>query len=214
MEMGIGGDIFQAPFQQLKECITDTWFKSTLEFISENDINIDSPMAQLQLWRTGDTFLTADAIEAGMSGKDLAAINRCRMHLKATTLSDITIARPTRLTMDAYDVVFREENPNNSARAYRWPQQPRPPLKDRRIWKQFLCRAYNFDDGHLEVNQRGGEWRRQAASNAEWTYSRKQGYLYQKVSDTQWNKWKQSKRRRSPEGGFIPTMYHDEVIPD
>ena len=69
LEMGIGGDIFQAPFQPLKECITDTWFKSTLEFISENNITIDSPMAQLQLWRTGDTFLTADAIEAGMSGK-------------------------------------------------------------------------------------------------------------------------------------------------
>ncbi len=84
LELWVGGDTFQVPFQQLQKCITETWFKSTLAFITELDIDVESPIAHLQTWKSNDTFLMEDTIRTGMSSKELAAVNRCHMHIQVT----------------------------------------------------------------------------------------------------------------------------------
>ena len=46
-------------------------------------------MGTLEKLTDDDTFLMEDAMEAGFSGKALSAINRCQVHIRATTRSDL-----------------------------------------------------------------------------------------------------------------------------
>ena len=55
---------------------------------------------------------------------------------------------------------------------------------------------------------------REAALNTEWSYSESNKCLFQKVSNDRWVKWKQHKRRRSPEGEYIQTEYSYAELPD
>ena len=192
IETGMGGSIFDIPFEAMKDCMTETWIKSTIKFIASSDITIKSPMEPLQKWTDEDTFLMADAIAAGYSGKALSAINRCRMHLRSVTRSDIGLHD---IEDSALEVKYVVNDSNLSSHAYRWPPQPRPPIKDRRIWHQFLRRAYDISDDNRDFNTPGGRWTRDAAIMSPWVLDRDSNQLFERVSENQWSIWQATRRR-------------------
>ena len=213
LECGMEEDLFHLPYELMKECMTDTWMKNTMEFASTSDIEVKPIFTPLIKWCDNDSFLMSDAINAGFTGKALAAINRYRMHLKAVTLSDITSNRGARITLEAFDVQDTDTS-SMGASYYKWPPQPRPPLKDRRLWKRFLARAFDTDTGHLDLNLQCHTWTRAAALQSSWTYCYLTEELYERIDDGKWKKWRPTKRRRSPEGGYDPTEYITERLPD
>ena len=213
LECGMEEYLFHLPYDLMKECMTDTWMKNTTEFASKTDIEVRPIFSPLIKWCENDSFLMSDAINAGFTGKELAAINRCRMHMKAVTLSDITSDRGSRITLEAFDVRGSDTS-SMSASYYKWPPQPRPPLKDRRIRKRFLARAFNTDTGHLELNLQCSKWTRAAALQSRWTFCHDTEELYERIEDGRWKKWRPTKRQRSPEGGYGSTEYFTERLPD
>ena len=61
-------------------------------------------------------------------------INRCHMYLRATTLSDITNASGTHIVEDIYYCHHLGRLPTTQS----WPYQPRPGIKHRKTWQEYL----------------------------------------------------------------------------
>ena len=166
LETGLPGNIFQTPYETMKDCITNSWIKNTIKFLQEKNIEIKNNMETLQKWSTDDSFIMEDAMDAGFSRKALGAINRCRMHIHAITRSDLGTTE-----IDAHAIEVRDrELGSNSHKCYNWAPQMRPPVKDRRIWHQFLSKAYAIDDDNRGFPSGTGQWTRQAIMISQWVY--------------------------------------------
>jgi hypothetical protein len=70
----------------------------------------------------------------GYKDKALFALNVCRMHLHATTLSDITTANGLFVTTDAW---MGNDNKKHSS-PYTWPQSHRPPNFIWQLWQEAI----------------------------------------------------------------------------
>ena len=114
------------------------------------------------------------------------------MHINVVTLSNIIDRRTSAIKLQAYEVKFQKDS-SQSGRYYKWPEQQRPPLKDRRHWHNFLRRQYNLDMGNLDMVDTCGEWTREASTAATWTHSEQNNEVYEKC-ERGWRKWKMSKQ--------------------
>eukprot|EP00957_Ditylum_brightwellii_P009544 720058-Ditylum_brightwellii.AAC.1 len=82
---------------------------------------IDEGTPNLQPQRENNLFIMEDFAMAGYEGAQLEELNRCRLHLKATTLFDITSG-------DGKTVLKRalEGTPSSTPPRYNWTHQPPP----------------------------------------------------------------------------------------
>ena len=195
LEIGLEGTIYNLPYDKIKDCMTESWMKNTLEFLWENEIEIKSDDPTITAgWSTHDTNIMQDAIDAGYSGKALAAINRCRMYMKALYRSDISDISGQRVTQDGFNVSNTSTEECNSGAEYTWQHQERPPTGDRTMWRKFLKTAYCIDRSNREWEQPCGQWNNEAATHATWTYSDNDD-LYELTGPSQWKIWHRSGRR-------------------
>ena len=67
-------------------------------------------------------------------------INRCRIFLQATTVSDITSADGTRITEYAWTPEQKQSITNPRRSKHDWPRQPRPGPKSWKAWKGAIQR--------------------------------------------------------------------------
>ena len=94
LEAGTDKPILEQKWDDYSKYITPTWITKTWEFLSENNIQLWIP----DTWtpspqRINDTFIMDHVTRLyNKSPATLQKINRCRMYLKATTISDITEA--------------------------------------------------------------------------------------------------------------------------
>ena len=61
-------------------------------------------------------------------------INLVRIYLQVTTISDIATAVGTEMEQTVWDV----EPFENRRSKFNWPQQERPTVKQRAVWRKFL----------------------------------------------------------------------------
>ena len=166
LEIGLCNTIYDMPFDTIKDCMTNTWMKRTLEFLWENDIEIKSDDTRIKTgWTENDTNLMQDAIDEGYSGKALAAINRCRMHMKALFRSDISDISGNEVTLEAFNVQTTGRQ-STSSKEYNWQIQERPSSADRTMWRRFLKKTYNIERTEREWEQPCGQWRQEATAHA------------------------------------------------
>ena len=78
----------------------------------------------LFLQRLNDSFLMKDFLDAGYEGENLSELNRCRMYLHATCLSDIVTEDGKSLASES--LAGRRKD---SRDLYYWPPQPPPKSK-------------------------------------------------------------------------------------
>ena len=191
LEVGLKMSVYDLPYNKVKECMTDTWMKNTLEFLSNTEITIksDEPLIA-DGWTEGDTSIMQDALDAGYSGTALAAINRCRIHMKALFRSDISDMRGLRVTQEAYNVM-ESINGSTSERSYVWQHQERPSAQDRTMWRKFMHKAYNITRQYQDWETPCGAWKSEATTHSQWTYGGQQDELYEKVgTEERWRLWK------------------------
>ena len=155
VEVGVGRNIFELDFNLFGHLCTEGIVKHIWKFSFDNGITIkDNVTPNLQLQRDNDVFLMEQIVYEDFTDTELQHINRCRIYMQATTLSDITTGDGTIITPDALKCNFDEERPHY----YKWPVQQQPHQRVRRLWKRALKLAFPRRQGSLELQHTLGSW--------------------------------------------------------
>ena len=153
LDAGIGGKLFQNKINPTWLTTNNVWIVDTLQFCIRYNIQFEEPGADLQLKRSGDAFLMEGFIAAGANTLEMAALNRCRLFLRVTTVSDISIGDGSKLHPQVY---ARKRFGRRDT--YHWPTQGCPPAQDWNIWDRLIRQelgrydTYNRPLGPWTVN--------------------------------------------------------------
>ena len=200
LEIGRPRFILDHNFAEVGHMMTSTWYKNTLEFISDSNIKIKGTQDQLEKWREDDEFIMEDFLDTPgyiITKEDMQAANRCRIYMRALTRSDISHGNGQRILKAAWHVLRDWKSP--SSRAYKWPLQPRPPIADRRRWQRLLAATYGVDQHHLGWARRLHRWRHEAKQHITWWHDRTEDHLYEKT-EAGWHRWTKIARRTRTQG--------------
>ena len=133
LDAGIAGHLFTQNIPIPWVTTKNTIVYNTLEFCQQHRITFEEPGATLQLKREGDALLMEGFIAAGATIPDLCSLNRCRLYMRVTTISDISTGDGERLSTKAYN-----REPIGLRDTYAWPTQGKPPPTDWTIWNHYV----------------------------------------------------------------------------
>ena len=168
LEIGLPGNIFQWKHNDWKEITTMTWISSIWKFATEMGIHVQPSTIVLKPRRVHDTFIMAFFGAAGISGKELRPLQRCRLFLQATTLTDLANAEGTRITTESLDGIKRQVEPAY----YSWPIQRNPSKSDWQAWRLSLAALTREGTGDVgkELHQLLGAWNDAERDKWLWFY--------------------------------------------
>ena len=154
-------DLLRYPVPTISYIENESWLGTLMEFLRSSSLGLH--ISDLPSWtapRESDFFLMVVAATLYDSPAALARINRCRLYLRATFLSDITNAIGDRIPLSTWNLQC------SFTHSWKWPVQPRPGPRHLATWRQFLrslCR-----DSCKSLSRPLGAWLRQ--SDRHWTY--------------------------------------------
>lgn len=132
---GTSFSILDDPFTPLPHLEDEGWITTLREFLRESEISIEIPnLAPDYLQCNDDIYIIDAAIGFGFKNIELERINRCRLYLQATTLSDLCNELGTRLRTDS---VLCSPSAKVKDKGM-WPVQPRPGPTHQESWQKFL----------------------------------------------------------------------------
>jgi len=153
LELGLNGHLLSLDWPTLHHMTTPTWITHTWRFMHENGISIETNTPEIPMSREGDQLLTNLFLQAGIRGKDLAALNRCRLFLQVVTLADISDGSGHYIT----DAMLSGKANTTFTSGFTWPNQGQPTKKEWAQWHLGLHLAIPVDNlGRLQ--QPLGRW--------------------------------------------------------
>ena len=178
IEIGLGYNLFSLDFEVYGTYATDCWIKSTWAFSYIHHINIkETVTSNVILRRQNDAYIMEAITNLQRYGKaELNHINRCRLYLQVTALSNITTACGQYFTHSAYHCSYDSTIPHH----YDWPVQPCPYSYARRLWKQAIKHAFPRH-GHLLLRHLG-PWIDNARDDWIWFNQPSTGRLYRRYN--------------------------------
>ena len=141
LEVGSTQPFFSLSYKKYKKATTESWVKDLWKCLFEHKIEIRGSFPTIKTMREKDRcimdVLSNDRIN---TSSVLAACNRCRLYLQISTISEMSNGDGTNIRADIMDVIKHEMIPN----IYKWPNQHRPSLEDRKTWKDAIMRSLHL----------------------------------------------------------------------
>jgi hypothetical protein len=135
----------ETDWPMLKE---ELWITSLRDFLKKSELSIHIPAIKTATPKRINDFSIMDkAASLGFKPYELLCINRCRIYLKATTISNIC-------TADGTEIRYGIQECSEEARIQSfllWPRQERPGPKSIQHWKRFLKRICRTDTKRLTL---------------------------------------------------------------
>ena len=179
LEVGLGGNLFAHPFSPFRNAATDCWLLNTWKFISQHPFAYQESGSYQDLQCEGDQFIMQLFLDCGYSGESLRKLNSCRMHLEATTVSDLTTGDGKRMLASQW---HGHRIPHTSR--YNWPTQPRPRPTTWNLWQEALKRALTLiGQDHPRLPVPLGPWTVNPHLHWTWFYSPSDNRMYEKLPD-------------------------------
>jgi hypothetical protein len=170
LEIGCEGPLLMKQFRTYSDLITPTWLTQTWQFLSNHNMQIDDSVADLSLDREHDQFIIRAFQQAGYKGKTLGRLNKCRVFLHATTVSNISTGCGKFVTQAAWmgraDTTRMEK--------YDWPNQGNPTSSDWKIWQEAVTKSLCIRPKILRTQL--GRWLQEGSTT--WLYSELEERLY------------------------------------
>ena len=136
LEMGLPGEIINWDYKDWgKQYATKSWISECWRYMSENSIQIHSRAAKLMIRRENDKFLMLLFYLQGFRKKELAALNRCRLYLHATTVAYIASMDGKHLQIECKE---GEQHFDFTDESISWPIQRKPKRSDWNIWEDAV----------------------------------------------------------------------------
>ena len=147
--------------------------RETWSFLNSHGFRIQADHTRLRLPRVNDSFLMEKLSQLPLTKSELQRINKCRIYIKALTLSDITDAYGDTLLSSSFDGSPTKDR--NSI--MRWPRQGKPLPKDLALWHESLKRAYPTF-GTNKLLHALGEWHHRSHQQWLWRHDIRSNILY------------------------------------
>ena len=151
LEAGIAGPLFEFKSSLPYLNTTNSWVLETWKYCREHNITFTEKCDNLSPKRKNDCLLMNKFLSQAVCPSDLKIINRCRLYLRVTCLSDITTGDGKRLQDD----IFRGCK-QFTVDSYQWPNQSRPPPRDWKVWRREVLRC--FAPTHYNLTFPLGPW--------------------------------------------------------
>jgi hypothetical protein len=151
MEIGTRHPFLSYPFAVYGQLAPESKCSSLWKFISEHKIHLewdDFPLVPEQM--VHDRFLTELFAQFTTEKLQLRALNRCRAHLQAYTLVDVTTCDGLQISKTAFDLRFDTSTPSK----YIWPPQQLIP-SDKSLWQTFITETFGE---HRRLHTPMGLW--------------------------------------------------------
>ena len=159
--------------------IIEPWIDSVHAYMVDNNIKLKIPTTKIQpLRRDNDKYLMEEAINMGLSVRDLRDINNCRMFLKVTTLAEITNCEGTHILKQSFQCTG-----TNSKSTFLWPIQEQPTAAFN-TWRNFLSM---FTTSNRRLKQKLGKWTNLKGRKWCTYYHEKDRLVYIKKPDNSWD---------------------------
>ena len=123
--------------------LTVVWVTRVWHFLHSNDLSIHVPACQIQHPQRQHDVHIMTLLEGCSPGTKMKSINKCRMHLKVITVSDITMSDGR--TIRKGILTGTEIQPSKLT----WPYSPPPTESDWKIWRWALKKFVLTQDGYL-----------------------------------------------------------------
>ena len=166
LELGCNGSLFAIPFTLFGHLPTESWLTHTWKFLCESNIQLDISVPELPLLRELDGLLIPTFVSKGFSEVELHQLNRCRIYLKAVSLSDIVSGCGRYLLQSSLEGKLEPTR----KQSYVWPYQAPLPTQYWDTWKKAMTKLCN--QGRL-LHQPLGRWLKSQSTD----------YTYDPVSD-------------------------------
>ncbi len=138
LEAGVSGPLFHIS-PNLSVCMTDTWMSQCWHRCVQRGIFINTDIQDFALPRQRDRPLMEVFLETGYRDKELALLNRCRMHLRVIFLSDICNGQGTALEKQLWEGTTPADH-----HPYSWPKSHPPTPAEWAQWQRALTRSLNL----------------------------------------------------------------------
>jgi hypothetical protein len=188
VEVGIGRNLFSLDYKTYNGLLTDTWIKDVWKFASEKAIGINDHVTKnISLQRDNDLYLMEIFTQHSFTNAELKHINRVRLYLQVTTLSDIMCGYGT-----SFHQAYRIQKQNGRPNRCIWPWQSKPGQRATSLWRRALRECFPCD---TENPYTLGKWRGSGHDdNWIWYYYERTQQLYERTQ-TNWKIWRGSTQR-------------------
>ena len=123
IHLGHSTNLFSIDYDRFGKLLPRSFIKTLWEYCWENNISMLIPTPNLGQHRAGDQFLMESFASLQhprpLTSNELAILNRCRLHLKVHTLSDITDGSRSYITKQSLKGTRDKERPLY----HDWPEQ-------------------------------------------------------------------------------------------
>ena len=201
LESGSFKSLYQLP-PILLPILTRSWLKSTLLFLQQNNIQIETDIHPLRQWSLHDRSLMDVLCHRGsVTQADLHVINKCRMHLKVITTSDIFTPEGT-IISKCWEC---SQYTSLSSIRYDWPRCPRPSSADILVWQRALYNILRATPGKSLTQQSFPFYLTDAQDHAPWRIDPRTNNIWE-ARDQTWNMWTLALgQRHTRQRRYIPT---------
>ena len=154
LEIGLPGNALELDYKKWHLLATDSWIVHLWRMIHEYpDLKVNYHCSQLHLQRHNDQFLMELFASAKYSRANLLRLNRCRIWMKAVTVSDLTTGDGKRLLPG----ILEGKRIPTTWNEYDWPTQGPLPDADWELWRKAITRLVTNRNG-ISLKQRLGKW--------------------------------------------------------
>jgi hypothetical protein len=135
LELGTNGFLLSNSWD-LSPLATDSWIKSTWEFVVRYGISIHDDLPAFHPIRYHDQLLIPLFYKIGFRGSSLRLVNQCRLFLRVTWLSEIVTADGRYIENSAVEKPYGL----SSKAEFIYPAQVLPPDSSWKLWREGLSR--------------------------------------------------------------------------
>jgi hypothetical protein len=193
LETGFPGDPLWIPW--VSYTTQNTWIRNTLWHMKKYNIGISSDLERLQEWTEEDTFLMEQLQEYGTDATKVI-INKVRMYLRITTLSDIITADGKTYDANILQGKRGTDNPSPSFYRYQWPSVPLPTPSERAVWNTAIVYTFAIPSSLTRPNMDPIRWTQESLLYARWLFSATEQKLYERKAPQQWIVWRPKPENR------------------
>ena len=187
IHIGLPGNLFDHDYDTYGHLLPRSFIRTLWEFTSTHNIKVPRVHPELEHHRERDRYLMHDFVLSNtVSKKDLQKLNRCRLYLKVTTLSDITSGDGETICKQYWDGIRDDQR----SPLHDWPEQGDPGDRDWTLWRKALKNS--FDQTRRKLHTPLGRWVDTHRDKWKWFYHPLSRRLYTKRPGT--NRWKMYER--------------------